>query len=147
MQEKILDQKLSNYEKTFFHSKWRPAMAWAYLLICVFDFIIGPVFWTILQEMANVKTFVQWKPMTAAGGGLFHMAMLAIVGVTAWGRTQEKIRMGPFGGIEYEKETFESVPPERTTSINTNVKQPRNVDDEFNFDDIPPSKSKQSRKT
>ena len=110
-----------DYEKTFFHSKWRPAMAWAYLLICVFDFIIGPVFWTILQEMANVKTFVQWKPMTAAGGGLFHMAMLAIVGVTAWGRTQEKLRMGPFGGLQVERETFET--------------KPRNVDDEFDFED------------
>lgn len=116
-------------------------MAWAYLVICLFDFLIGPVFWTIMQEAANVKTFVQWKPLTSAGGGLFHMAMLAIVGVTAWGRTQEKMRMGPFGGMQYERETIEARPSRSEESINRNVNRPRNVDDEFDFEeDISPKK-------
>lgn len=130
-----MPKKEDCYEKTYFHSKWRPAMAWAYLLICLFDFLIGPVFWTIMQEMANVKTFVQWKPLTSAGGGLFHMAMLAIVGVTAWGRTQEKMRMGPFGDMQYERETIGARPTRNTEDINRNVNKPRNVDDEFDFEE------------
>ena len=57
-----MNNQNESYEKTYFHSKWRPAMAWVYLIICLFDFLIGPVFWTIMQETANVKNFVQWKP-------------------------------------------------------------------------------------
>ena len=110
----MLNSEEKNYEKTFFHSKWRPSMAWAYLIICLFDFIIGPIFWTLLQEMANVQEFVQWKPMTSSAGGLFHMAMLGIVGVTAWGRTQEKLRFNPFGDYDIERESFDTRPMRRT---------------------------------
>ena len=96
-------------------------MAWMYLVICIFDFILGPVFFTIIQHLVDAKNIIQWEPMTVKGGGLFHMSMLAIVGVTAWGRTQEKLRMGSFGGLQVERETFET--------------RPRNVDDEFDFED------------
>ena len=29
--------------------KWRPAMGWTYMLTCLFDFILGPVLYNILQ--------------------------------------------------------------------------------------------------
>lgn len=116
-----MENNSESYEKTLFHSKWRPAMAWMYLVVCIFDFILGPVFFTIIQHLVDAKNIIQWEPMTVKGGGLFHMSMLAIVGVTAWGRTQEKLRMGSFGGLQVERETFET--------------RPRNVDDEFDFED------------
>jgi len=34
----------------------------------------------------------QWTPITLQGGGLFHISMLTIVGVTAYGRTKEKLK-------------------------------------------------------
>jgi hypothetical protein len=76
----------------WFNNKWRPAMAWMYLSVCIFDFIIGSFFYAwfawYTKDFAN---FGQWKPLTLEGGGLFHMAMGAVLGVTAWGRTQEKL--------------------------------------------------------
>ena len=33
----------------------------------------------------------QWQPLTLQGGGLVHVAFGAIIGVTAFGRTKEKL--------------------------------------------------------
>jgi hypothetical protein len=33
----------------------------------------------------------QWLPITLQGGGLYHIALGAILGVAAYGRSQEKI--------------------------------------------------------
>lgn len=74
---------------TWFHDKWRPAMAWLYLIINAFDFLITPVVSALLAHDPHAAA--AWAPLTLQGGGLFHVSMLAIVGVTAWGRTQEKI--------------------------------------------------------
>lgn len=74
---------------TWFHDKWRPAMAWLYLIINAFDFLITPVALALISH--NPAAAATWQPLTLQGGGLFHVSMLAIVGVTAWGRTQEKI--------------------------------------------------------
>ncbi len=74
--------------------KWRPMMAIMYMIVCVFDFIIFPIMFTIVQfwetEAAN-DAFRQWQPLTLVGAGLFHMAMGAVLGITAWSRGQEKI--------------------------------------------------------
>ena len=32
-----------------------------------------------------------WHPLTLEGAGLFHMAMGAVLGIAAFGRTQEKL--------------------------------------------------------
>jgi hypothetical protein len=72
-------------------SKWRPAMGWMYMSVCIFDFILAPVFWSILQTLVQGNAGNQWKPLTLEGAGLFHIAMGTVLGVTAWGRTQEKI--------------------------------------------------------
>ena len=73
------------------NKKWRPAMAWMYMIVCVFDFIIAPILWSILQSMYKGNVTEQWVPLTLQGAGLFHMAMGAIVGVTAWSRGKEKL--------------------------------------------------------
>ena len=85
---------------------WRPMMAFVYTGVIIFDFVIGPIFWSIIQyyalEQGNVA--LQWVPLTAAAGGLFHVAMGAILGVSAYTRGMEKIR-----GIEKDIEDGGSV--------------------------------------
>lgn len=74
--------------------KWRPMMAMMYMIVCAFDFIVFPIMFTIVQfwetQAAN-DAFRQWQPITLVGAGLFHMAMGAVLGITAWSRGQEKI--------------------------------------------------------
>lgn len=74
--------------------KWRPMMAIMYMIACLFDFVVFPIMFTIVQfwevQAAN-DAFRQWAPITLQGGGLFHVAMGAVLGVTAWSRGQEKI--------------------------------------------------------
>lgn len=76
------------------NSKWRPAMGWMYMMVCISDFIIFPVLWTLVQfdEIQAVNdAFRQWQPITLQGAGLFHVAMGAVLGIAAMGRTQEKV--------------------------------------------------------
>jgi len=74
--------------------KWRPMMAIMYMSCCLFDFVIFPIMFTAVQfwetAVAN-DAFRQWVPITLQGGGLFHVAMGAVLGVSAYGRTQEKV--------------------------------------------------------
>ena len=81
-------------KEDFMTSKWRPMMAIMYMCVCTCDFILFPIMWTIVQfwevQAAN-DAFRQWQPMTLQGGGLFHMAMGAVLGITAWSRGQEKM--------------------------------------------------------
>jgi hypothetical protein len=80
--------------------KWRPMMAMMYMSVCAFDFILAPILWAIVQfwetQAAN-DAFRQWQPLTLQGAGLFHMAMGAVLGITAWSRGQEKLA-GAAGG-------------------------------------------------
>jgi hypothetical protein len=73
------------------NSKWRPAMGWMYMLVCTADFVIFPVLWSLIQVVGDGKVETQWSPITLQGAGLFHMAMGAILGIAAYGRTQEKL--------------------------------------------------------
>jgi hypothetical protein len=76
------------------NTKWRPAMGWMYMGVCIFDFVLAPILWAVIQfweTEASNDAFRQWQPMTLQGAGLFHMAMGAVLGLAAWGRTQEKL--------------------------------------------------------
>lgn len=77
--------------ETWMNNKWRPAMAWMYMAVCIFDFVIFPVLWSLIQVWFDGTIDSQWNPLTLIGAGLFHMAMGAVVGITAWSRGQEKI--------------------------------------------------------
>jgi hypothetical protein len=80
--------------------KWRPMMAIMYMSVCAFDFIIAPILWAVVQfweTSAANDAFRQWQPLTLQGAGLFHMAMGAVLGITAWSRGQEKLA-GAAGG-------------------------------------------------
>lgn len=69
-------------------------MGWMYMAVCIFDFVLFPIMFTMVQfweqEAAN-DAFRQWQPLTLIGGGLFHMAMGVVLGITSWSRGQEKI--------------------------------------------------------
>ena len=72
-------------------AKWRPAMGWMYMAVCSCDFMLFPVLWSLLQSLSHGTISSQWQPLTLQGAGLFHIAMGAVLGIAAYGRTQEKI--------------------------------------------------------
>ena len=104
--------------------KWRPMMAMMYMLCCLADFAIFPIMFTIVQfwetQAAN-DAFRQWVPITLQGGGLFHVAMGAVLGVSAFGRTQEKIA-GAAGGVPTP--TLSSTPPAPAPGISVTSTPP-----------------------
>lgn len=64
-------------------------MAWSYLVICLFDFIGGPLLNAAVAYYTDT-TYHDWNPLTLRGGGLYHMAMAAIIGLATWSRGAEK---------------------------------------------------------
>ncbi len=97
-----------------FKKFWRPIAAYIYLAICVFDFVVGPIWIEQTNQTVNTVAFAEirkfndkdvqiaalgnvelgnrsWKPLTLLGGGLFHLAFGAILGVAAFTRGQEKV--------------------------------------------------------
>lgn len=87
-------------KEDWMNAKWRPMMGWMYMLVCTMDFVIFPVLWGILQTLGGGRVETQWQPITLQGAGLFHMAMGAIIGVAAFGRTQEKLAGANNGGAQ-----------------------------------------------
>jgi len=81
------------------NSKWRPAMGWMYMVVCMMDMVIFPILWSLLQTVTHTP-ITQWNPLTLQGAGLFHLAMGAVLGVAAYGRTQEKLGGANNGGIQ-----------------------------------------------
>lgn len=77
-------------QEDFMTAKWRPAMGWTYMVCCIMDMVIFPVIWSLAQVLTK-QPITQWNPLTLQGAGLFHMAMGAVLGVAAFGRTQEKV--------------------------------------------------------
>lgn len=78
-------------QEDWMNTKWRPAMGWMYMLVCTTDFVLFPILWSIVQVIGGGEVKMQWQPITLQGAGLFHMAMGAILGIAAYGRTQEKL--------------------------------------------------------
>lgn len=95
--------KMSASEKKkedWMNSKWRPMMGWSYMLTCITDFVIFPILWSIAQMIGGGEVKMQWQPITLMGAGLYHVAMGAVLGLAAWGRTQEKMAGANNGGIQ-----------------------------------------------
>ena len=84
------EQNPEKKDEDWMQKKWRPAMGWMYMLVCTLDMAVFPVLWSVLQ-MFQHTTITQWQPLTLQGAGLFHLAMGAVLGIAAFGRTQEKI--------------------------------------------------------
>jgi len=77
-------------EAKWFKQYWRPAMAWQYLAVCLFDFIIAPTALTAILIFTS-QPYIAWAPLTLTVGGLYHISMAVILGVAAWSRGQEKL--------------------------------------------------------
>jgi len=88
-------------KEDWMNSKWRPMMGWMYMLVCVMDMVIFPILWSLLQSLNHGQVSSQWQPLTLQGAGLFHIAMGAVLGLAAWGRTQEKLGGANNGGIQF----------------------------------------------
>ncbi len=85
------DVLVANDNTDWINKKWRPAMGWIYMLTCTCDFVLFPVMWSILQALSKGQVTMQWQPLTLQGAGLYHIAMGAVLGIAAYGRTKEKI--------------------------------------------------------
>lgn len=110
MGKKSHRQQVKDESEDWMTRKWRPAMGWLYMFICGFDFVIAPILWSLVQAHFNGSVQSQWQPLTLQGAGLFHLAMGAVLGITAYGRTQEKLNgtagtfsagFGPGAGTTY----------------------------------------------
>ena len=86
-------------KEDWMNSKWRPMMGWMYMLVCMFDMIVFPILWSLLQTVTHTP-ITQWNPLTLQGAGLFHIAMGAVLGIAAFGRTQEKLNGANNGGAQ-----------------------------------------------
>ncbi len=65
-------------------------MAWSYLVVCMFDFVLFPILlgW---YSIYTKSVYIAWTPLTLQGGSMYHLAMGAIVGVTSWAKTSERL--------------------------------------------------------
>jgi len=96
-------------KEDWMNSKWRPMMGWMYMVVCMFDMILFPILWSLLQTVTHTP-ITQWNPLTLQGAGLFHIAMGAVLGIAAFGRTQEKLNGANNGGAQVPATGFSSGP-------------------------------------
>jgi len=96
-------------KEDWMNSKWRPMMGWMYMLVCTMDMVIFPILWSLLQTTVGTG-LTQWNPLTLQGAGLFHIAMGAVLGIAAFGRTQEKLGGANNGGLQTPTTGFASSP-------------------------------------
>jgi len=96
-------------KEDWMNSKWRPMMGWMYMLVCTMDMVVFPILWSLLQTTTGTN-ITQWNPLTLQGAGLFHIAMGAVLGIAAFGRTQEKLGGANNGGLQTPTTGFTSSP-------------------------------------
>jgi hypothetical protein len=115
-------------KEDWMNSKWRPMMGLMYMVVCSFDFVIAPIMWSLLQSFSHGSVNTQWQPLTLQGAGLFHIAMGAVLGIAAYGRTQEKLGGANNGGIQLPSNVGTTyVPPGSTPQpVNSFSAQPVN---------------------
>jgi hypothetical protein len=115
---------MSKTEKeNWINNRWRPMMGWMYFVVCITDFILFPIMWAAFKAGVG-EPVTAWEPLTLQGAGLFHVAMGAILGVTAWSRGREKLA-GVAGDLP-ELNTVQAIEPTRaaTTRITKPTQPP-----------------------
>lgn len=70
---------------------WRPLIACTYVIICLWDFIVGPTIFNVLQYLNPGQDISIYSPLTTSGGGLLHLSFGSIITMSTHGRTKEKI--------------------------------------------------------
>jgi hypothetical protein len=97
--EKVELSESEKKKEDWMNSKWRPMMGWVYMATCTADFVVFPILWSVLQSISHGQVTSQWQPLTLQGAGLYHIAMGAVLGLAAFGRTQEKLAGANNGGL------------------------------------------------
>jgi hypothetical protein len=87
----IESSTIEEQKEHWMNTKWRPMMGWTYMGTCIADFVLFPILWSLLQAISHGSVQTQWQPLTLQGAGLYHIAMGAVLGIAAFGRTQEKL--------------------------------------------------------
>jgi hypothetical protein len=62
-------KQMSDSEKKkedWMNSKWRPMMGWMYMAVCMADFVLFPVLWSLVQAAHGGSVQTQWSPITLA---------------------------------------------------------------------------------
>ena len=103
-------------KEDWMNSKWRPMMGWMYMLVCTMDMVVFPILWSLLQTLTH-SPITQWNPLTLQGAGLFHIAMGAVLGIAAFGRTQEKLGGANNGGAQTPATGFGGGAPAPSTGF------------------------------
>lgn len=106
----VIVDKLTKQE-CWWARTWRPMAFWVYAAICIFDFILMPVWFQInyydvtrkqaiesslkydqkqLEALTVLINRQPWEPITLQGGGLLHLSFGAILTGTAITRGREK---------------------------------------------------------
>jgi hypothetical protein len=78
--------------------------------------------WAIFKASVG-ESVTAWEPLTLQGAGLFHVAMGAILGVTAWSRGREKLA-GVAGDLPELNTVQTTVPVKAATTRLTKPSQP-----------------------
>lgn len=76
--------------RDFLRQTARPMTFLVYTGICLCDFVVFPFLWALIQVHTTGTVGTPWTPLTNTGGGIFHLSFGAILGVSAFSRTQEK---------------------------------------------------------
>jgi hypothetical protein len=90
LEKKQWEKESAKQDEHWAKAYWRPAMGWLYMLICLVDFVVFPAIAMFLPIVTKLQ-YVAWQSLSLSNGGLIHMAFGAILGVAAYGRTQEKV--------------------------------------------------------
>ncbi len=147
MEENIDGVQPTLIQDKWYQKWWRPCVAFVYLIILLLDFAVMPIIYELdrpdpatavtlalqfenpgaqVQALQTLQAQRNWQPITILGGGLFHVAMGAILAGSAITRGMEKRQriqtfggMGMMGGgivMEDRTRTFEAAPiPKRKT--------------------------------
>lgn len=91
-------------DQDWMQTHWRPSMGYTYMVICIFDFILAPILWTLVQAFQQGAVAQQWDPLTLMASGFFHVAMGAVLGVAAWTRGSEKVAIVKNNGTQKSPE-------------------------------------------
>lgn len=97
MDRKLLNSQLQITNEGWVQSYWRPILAWQYIVVSLFDFLIFPLLTMVLPLYGHTIglsiQYSQWQPLTLQVAGFYHVSMAAILGVAAWtrGRTQQSL--------------------------------------------------------
>jgi hypothetical protein len=89
MTDRRLNRRAS--DEGWFRAHWREFMAWSYGIVCLWDFMLAPIFFAWFSHYEHLTNPILWTPLTTSGGGLYHVAMGAIIGVSSYGKTQENV--------------------------------------------------------